>query len=150
MKGGSVHILGNADDGLCSLPTSMNEGLVDGFIYVKKNVGDNSIIRMRRGNIVIGGDIGSGSCLELISGSVVILGKIGKDFCYKARRGTIFTKDKSVSREYIKANETDLTFFNFYKIKINKMLKQNLISSSKPLRYFGTKSERKLVELFVI
>ena len=62
------------------------------------------------------------------------VGKIGKDFCYKARRGTIFTKDKSVSREYIKANETDLTFFNFYKIKINKMLKQNLISSSKPLR----------------
>ena len=150
MRGGSVHILGNADDGLCSLPTSMNEGLVDGFIYVKKNVGDNSIIRMRRGNIVIGGDIGSGSCLELISGSVVILGKIGKNFCHKARRGTIFTKDKSVSREYIKANETDLTFFNFYKIKINKMLKQNLISSSKPLRYFGTKSERKLVELFVI
>ena len=41
MKGGSVHILGNADNGLCSLPTSMNEGLVDGFIYVKKNVGDN-------------------------------------------------------------------------------------------------------------
>mgnify|MGYP003308358134 CR=1 FL=1 len=36
------------------------------------------------------------------------------------------------------------------KIKINKMLKQNLISSSKPSRYFGTKSERKLVELFVI
>ena len=61
----------------------MNEGLVDGFIYVKKNVGDNSIIRMRRGNIVIGGDIGSGSCLELISGSVVILGKLVKTFVIK-------------------------------------------------------------------
>ncbi len=48
MKGGSVHILGNADDGFCSLPTSMNEGLVDGFIYVQKNVGDNSIVRMRK------------------------------------------------------------------------------------------------------
>ena len=150
MRGGSVHILGNADDGLCSLPTSMNEGLVDGFIYVRKNVGDNSIIRMRRGNIVIGGNVGSGSCLELISGSIVILGKIGKNFCHKARRGTIFTKDKTVSREYIKANETDLTFFNFYKIKINKLLKQNFISSSKPSRYFGTKSERKLVELFIM
>ena len=150
MRGGSVHILGNADDGLCSLPTGMNEGIVDGFIYVRKNVGDNSIIRMRRGNIIIGGNIGSGSCLELISGSIVILGKIGKKFCHKARRGTIFTKDKSVSREYIKANETDLTFFNFYKIKINKILKQNLISSSNPTRYFGTKSEKKLVELFVI
>ena len=105
---------------------------------------------MRRGNIIIGGNIGSGSCLELISGSIVILGKIGKKFCHKARRGTIFTKDKAVSREYIKANETDLTFFNFYKIKINKILNQNLISSSNPTRYFGTKSERKLVEVFVI
>ena len=78
------------------------------------------------------------------------MGKIGKNFCHKARRGTIFTKDESVSREYIKANETDLTFFNFYKMKINAILKQNFISSSKPLRYFGTKSERKLVEVFVI
>ena len=32
MRGGSVHILGSAGDGLCSLPTGMNEGLVDGFI----------------------------------------------------------------------------------------------------------------------
>ena len=79
MKGGSVHILGNADDGLCSLPTSMNEGLVDGFIYVQKSVGENSVVRMRRGNIIIGGNIGSGSCLELISGSVVVLGKIGNN-----------------------------------------------------------------------
>ena len=150
MRGGSVYIMGNADNGLCSLPTSMNEGLVDGFIYVRKNVGDNSIIRMRRGNIIIGGNIGSDSCLELISGSIIILGRIGKNFCHNGRRGTIFTKDKSISREYIKANETDLTFFNFYKKKINKILDQNLITSSKPMRYFGTKSEKKLIELFVI
>ena len=150
MKGGSVHILGNTDNGLCSLPTSMNEGLVDGFIYVRKNVGDNSIIRMRRGNVVIGGDIGSGSCLELISGSIVVLGKIGNNFCHNARRGTIFTRDKSISREYIRANQTDLTFFNFYKIKINKILNKSIINSSKPVRYFGTKSGKELIELFVI
>ena len=150
MKGGSVHILGNTDNGLCSLPTSMNEGLVDGFIYVRKNVGDNSIIRMRRGNVVIGGDIGSGSCLELISGSIVVLGKIGNNFCHNARRGTIFTRDKSICREYIKANQTDLTFFNFYKIKINKLLNKGIINSSKPVRYFGTKSGKELIELFVI
>ena len=150
MKGGSVHILGNADNGLCSLPTSMNEGLVDGFIYVRKNVGEDSIIRMRRGNVVIGGDIGSGSCLELISGSIVVLGKIGNNFCHNARRGTIFTRDKSICREYIKANQTDLTFFNFYKIKINKILNKSIINSSKPVRYFGTKSGKELIELFVI
>jgi glutamate synthase domain-containing protein 3 len=117
---------------------------------VQKNVGDNSIVRMRRGNIIIGGNIGSGSCLELISGSVVVLGKIGNNFCYNARRGTIFTRDKSICREYIRANQTDLTFFNFYKIKINKILNKSIINSSKPVRYFGTKSGKELIELFVI
>ena len=150
MSGGSVYINGNAGDGLCSLPTGLNQGLVDGFIYVKKNVGSNSIVRMRRGNIVIGGSIGSYSCLELISGSITILGKIGSGFCHNARRGTIITKDKSMSREFIRANNTDLTFFNFYKIKINQILNKNIINCSEPLRYFGTKSDRKLIEIFII
>ncbi len=150
MKGGFVHILGSADDGLCSLPTGMNEGLADGFIYVQKNVGDNSIIRMRRGNIIIGGNIGRNSCLELISGSVTILGKIGSNFCKNARRGTFFIKDKSVCKEYIEANSTDKTFYNFYRMKINNMLKKNLIKSSSPKRYFGTKVDRQLIELFVV
>ena len=150
MRGGSVHILGSTGDGFCSLPTGMNEGLVDGFIYIQKNVGDNSIIRMRRGNIIIGGNIGKSSCLELISGSVTILGKIGNNFCKNARRGTFFIKDKSVCKEYIEANSTDLTFYNFYKIRINKILEKNLIKSSSPKRYFGTKIDRQLIELFVV
>lgn len=150
MSGGSVYIYGNTGDGLCSLPTGLNQGLVDGFIYIKKNAGSNSIIRMRRGNVVIGGNIGSDSCLELISGSVTILGKIGKNFCHNARRGTIFTKDKSIARKYIRANHTDLTFYNFYKIKINQMLDKSIINCSEPLRYFGTKSGQKLIELFII
>lgn len=150
MRGGTVHILGSADDGFCCLPTSMNEGLVDGFIYVQKNVGNNSIIRMRRGNIVIGGGLGKNSCLELISGSVTILGKIGSNFCKNARRGTFFIKDKSICKEYIEANDTDLTFYNFYKIKINSLLKKNLLKNSSPKRYFGTKNNKRLVELFVV
>ena len=105
---------------------------------------------MRRGNIIIGGNIGSGSCLELISGSVVVLGKIGNNFCHNARRGTIFTRDRSICRKYIRANRTDLTFFNFYKTKINTILNKSVINSSKPMRYFGTKSGKKFIELFVI
>jgi formylmethanofuran dehydrogenase subunit C len=105
---------------------------------------------MRRGNIVIGGNIGSNSCYELISGSITILGKIGKSFCVNAKRGTIFAKDSSIAKNYIKASNTDLTFYNFYRININKLINKRIINSKKPLRYFGTKKERKLVELFVI
>ncbi len=150
MSGGSVYIHGHAGAGLCCLPTGLNQGLIDGFIYVKKNVGANSIIRMRRGNVVIEGNIGSNSCLELISGSVTVLGKIGNNFCHNARRGTIFTKDKTVCKEFIQANNTDLTFFNFYKNRINKILSKNIIKCTKPIRYFGTKSGHKLLELFIV
>jgi formylmethanofuran dehydrogenase subunit C len=150
MKGGSVYIYGNAGNRLCCLPTGKNEGILDGFIYVQKNVGSDSITRMRRGNIVIGGNIGSNSCYELISGSITILGKIGKSFCVNAKRGTIFAKDSSIAKNYIKASNTDLTFYNFYRININKLINKRIINSKKPLRYFGTKKERKLVELFVI
>jgi len=150
MSGGSVFIYGNAGDGLCSLPTGKNLGFVDGLIYVQKNVGANSIIRMRRGNIVIGGNIGKSSCLELISGTVTILGKIGDEFCRNARRGTIFIKDKSITKDYIIANNTDLTFYNFYKININKLIKEKLIKTLMPKRYFGTKNDRELVELFLL
>jgi len=150
MTGGSVFIYGNAGDGLCSLPTGKNLGLVDGFIYVQKNVGANSIIRMRRGNIVIGGSIGNGSCLELISGTITVLGKIGNEFCTNARRGTLFIKDKSIIKNYIIANNTDLTFYNFYRININKLINKELIKTYMPKRYFGTKNEKKLVEIYLL
>ena len=150
MQGGSVFIHGNAGDGFCSLPTGKNLGLVDGFIYVQKNVGLNSIIRMRRGNIIIGGNIGNGSCLELISGTITILGKIGNKFCTNARRGTLFIKDKSITKDYIIANNTDLTFYNFYRININKLINKELIKTYMPKRYFGTKNDKKLVEIFLL
>lgn len=150
MRGGSVSVYGSVGNGLCSLPTSQNEGLIDGFIYVQKNVGSSSIIRMRRGNVIIGGNIGDDSCLEMISGSITILGRIGKNFCKKARRATIITRDKSICKNYIKANKTDLTFFNFYRLNINKILNKNIIASKDPQRYFGTKSKKELIELFVV
>ena len=150
MSGGTVFIHGSVGDGFCSLPTGKNLGLVDGFIYVQKNVGMNSIIRMRRGNIIIGGNIGNSSCLELISGTVTILGKIGEDFCNNARRGTLFIKDKSITKDYIIANNTDLTFYNFYRININKLINKELIKTHMPKRYFGTKNNKELVELFLL
>jgi formylmethanofuran dehydrogenase subunit C len=150
MKGGSVFIYGNAGNRLGCMPTGKNEGISDGFIYVQRNVGTNSITRMRRGNIIIGGDIGNNSCYELISGSVTVLGKIGKSFCENGRRGTIFTRDTSIAKNFIKANSTDLTFYDFYRININKIINKKIIKSTQPVRYFGTRKDKKLVELFVM
>ena len=150
MKGGSVFIYGSVGNRFCSLPTGINEGFSDGFVYVQKNVGSDSIIRMRRGNIVIGGDIGVNSCRELIAGTVTVLGKIGNAFCRNPRRGTLIIKDRSICKDFIKSNSTDLTFFNFYQMKINNIIDSNVIKNKKPIRYFGTKAEKKMVELFVL
>ena len=150
MKGGSVFIYGSVGNRFCSLPTGINEGFSDGFVYVQKNVGSDSIIRMRRGNIVIGGNIGINSCHELIAGTVTVLGKIGKAFCRNPRRGTLIIKDRSICKDFIKSNSTDLTFFNFYQMKINNIVDNNVIKNKSPIRYFGTKAEKKLVELFVL
>jgi formylmethanofuran dehydrogenase subunit C len=105
---------------------------------------------MRRGNIVIGGDIGVNSCRELIAGTVTVLGKIGNAFCRNPRRGTLIIKDRSICKDFIKSNSTDLTFFNFYQMKINNIIDSNVIKNKKPIRYFGTKAEKKMVELFVL
>lgn len=150
MKGGSVYVYGSVGNRFCCLPTGINEGFSDGFVYVQKNVGSDSIIRMRRGNIIIGGNIGINSCYELIAGTVTILGKIGKAFCRNARRGTLIIKDQSICKDYIRSNSTDLTFYNYYQININKILGKSIIKNKKPIRYFGTRKEKKLVELFVL
>ncbi len=150
MKGGSVFIDGNASNRFCCLPTGRSEGFVDGFVYVKKNVGSNSISRMRRGNIIIGGNIGNNSCYQMISGSVTILGKIGKDFGLDARRGTFIVKDKSLCKNYINANVTDLTYYNFYKSQVNSILRKSIYGSKEPKRYFGHKKNKELIELFVL
>ena len=46
-----------------------NVGIVDGFLYVKGNVGNNSIERMRRGNVIIEGNIGDYACNDMLSGN---------------------------------------------------------------------------------
>ena len=54
MKGGNLFIHGSSGNYLGGKPNSANEGILDGLIYVKGNVGQNSIQRMRRGNVIIG------------------------------------------------------------------------------------------------
>ena len=70
-----------------------------GFIYIKGNVGQNSIQRMRRGNVIINGNLGDYACEEMISGSVIVMGRVGNSFAEGIKRGTIITKEKKLVKE---------------------------------------------------
>ena len=150
MSGGIVKIFGSTKNKFCCMPTGKNEGFIDGIVYVQKNVGDESIIRMRRGNIIVGGNLGNNYCSEIIAGTVIVLGKIGKNFAENSKRATFIVKDSSIARGYIRSNDTDKTFFNFYIKQMQSIVGKKILSPKKSQRFFGTKSRKDLVEVFCI
>ncbi len=148
--GGEVFIMGNAGNYFCSMPVGLNEGMKDGFIYVKGSIGNNSIERMRRGTIIINGNVGNKCVYQMISGTVVIKGKINKDFCKDGKRGTIITRDNKIKSSYNEvATNKDFIYFFYKKIKdtynINILSKNNSIK-----RFYGSKISPNKVEVFLI
>lgn len=128
MKGGSLFIYGNTGNYLGGKPNSANEGILDGLVYVKGNVGQNAIQRMRRGNIIIDGNVGDYACEEMISGTVIVMGKIGKSFAEGIKRGTIISKEKSLTKNYRLANNAEYNFINFFIKKISNIIDKNLFN----------------------
>ena len=150
MKGGEMFIYGNAGDFLGGKPNSSNEGILDGFIYVRGNVGQKSIQRMRRGNIIIKGDLGDYACEEMISGSIIVMGKIGNSFAKGIKRGTIITKEKKVTKDYRLSNNAEYNFISFFINKISKIVKSNLLGRKSFIsRYHGHKDNNNLSEVFI-
>ena len=151
MKNGKIFIYGNAGNNLGGKPNSCNEGVLDGFIYVKGNVGHNSIQRIRRGNIVIHGNIGDYACEEMISGTVIIMGNIGNSFAEGIKRGTIITKEKKLTKNYRLANNAEYNFMDFFITKISKILNKNIFSRNHIIaRYQGHKDKSNISEVFLI
>ena len=150
IKGGAIFIYGNTGNYTGGKPNSSNEGILDGFIYIKGNVGDNSIERMRRGNVVIEGNIGDDACNEMLSGTVIIQGKVGKSFAQNIKRGTIFTKDKNLIKKYNKSNDAEYNFTNFMFKEISKIISKDIFLSNKKLtRYCGHQDNGNLSEIFL-
>tara|TARA_B100001758_G_scaffold204983_1_gene185117 strand:+ start:159 stop:962 length:804 start_codon:yes stop_codon:yes gene_type:complete len=150
MKGGEIFIHGNTGDYLGGKPNSSNEGILDGFIYIKGNVGQNSIQRMRRGNIIINGDLGDNACEEMISGSVIVMGRVGSSFAYGIKRGTIITKEKKITKDYRLASKAEYNFIDFFINKISKILNFKLFSRKTIVsRYHGHKKNDNLSEIFL-
>ena len=150
MKGGEIFIYGNTGDYLGGKPNSSNEGILDGFIYIKGNVGQNSIQRMRRGNVIINGNLGDYACEEMISGSIIVMGRVGNSFAEGIKRGTIITKEKKITKDYRLASKAEYNFIDFFVNKISKILKLNLFSRKTIIsRYHGHKNNDNLSEIFL-
>ena len=150
INGGQVYIMGNAGNYFCSKPVGLNEGMRDGFVFVKGSIGDNSIERMRRGTIVINGNVGSKCAYQMISGTIVIKGKINKDFCKEGKRGTIVTRDRKIKSLYneVSANQD---FIWFFIKKIRDIYNINVISQNNTIkRFFGDKSSSNMIEVFLV
>ncbi len=151
LKGGSILIYGNTGDNLGGKPVGLNEGVSDGLIYVKGNVGNNCVQRMRRGNIIIEGNVGNDCCYKMISGTVIIKGKVGNNFCEGIKRGTIFTKDKSFAQNYTLANDVKINFVKFYLLQLKKYIGKNIFSQNIKLkRFYGQANKEDLSEVFLI
>jgi len=151
IKGGKIFIYGNTGNYFAGKPNSSNEGILDGFIYIKGNVGHNSIQRMRRGNVIISGNIGDYACAEMISGSVVVMGSIGKFFAEGIKRGTIITKDKKLTKNYRVANNAEYNFVDFFINSITEQLDKNIFKNKTIIsRYHGHKNKENVSEVFLL
>ena len=150
MKGGKIFIYGNAGDHFGAKPNAGNEGILDGFIYVKGNVGNDSFQRVRRGNIIIDGNIGNDACREMISGSILIKGSIGNSFGIDIKRGSIFIKDRKLTRDYTQSNDAEYNFIKFYLTQLKSIIKKKIFLEKKKLkRYYGNKDKNNLSEIFL-
>ena len=150
LKGGIIRVNGNCGDYLGSKPNSSNEGISDGLIYISGNVGNKSLQRIRRGNIIIEGNLGDDACSEMISGSVLIKGKIGRNFANGIKRGTIFTTQKKLAKNYSKSNAAEFNFIKFFINRVSNVINRNLfINNRKFIRYYGNKDKKNISELFL-
>ena len=135
---------------ICAEVMEGNEGILDGFIYVKGNVGNDSFQRVRRGNIIIDGNIGNDACREMISGSILIKGSIGNSFGIDIKRGSIFIKDRKLTRDYTQSNDAEYNFIKFYLTQLKSILKKKIFLEKKKLkRYYGNKDKNNLSEIFL-
>ncbi len=151
IKGGKIFIYGNTGNYFAGKPNSSNEGILDGFIYIKGNVGHNSIQRMRRGNVIISGNVGDYACGEMISGSVVVMGSIGSFFAEGIKRGTIITKEKKLTKNYRIANNAEYNFINFFINSVNEQLDKNIFKNKTIVsRYHGHKNKENVSEIFLL
>ena len=66
------------------------------------------------------------------------------------KRGTIFTKDKKVVKEYSRSNDAEYNFTKFYFKEISNIISKKIFLENKNLtRYYGNTNSSNLSEVFL-
>jgi formylmethanofuran dehydrogenase subunit C len=89
MKGGFIHIRGNAGHGLGGAYRGSRHGMNRGLIMAEGNAGNETGALMRRGVIVVKGNAGDFAGAFMTAGSVVVFGELGIRAGAGMLRGTI-------------------------------------------------------------
>ncbi|MEO6811917.1 MAG: formylmethanofuran dehydrogenase subunit C, partial [Isosphaeraceae bacterium] len=89
MRGGLLHIKGNAGQGVGAAEAGSRLGMRGGLIVVEGDAGDDVGLTMRRGLIAILGRAGDGLGRGMIAGSIFVFGPVGLRPGAGMKRGTI-------------------------------------------------------------
>jgi formylmethanofuran dehydrogenase subunit C len=89
MRGGTLHIKGNAGDRLGAAPPGAAKGMTGGEVVVEGSAGGDVGARARRGLIVVAGDVGAHAGRAMIAGSLIVLGGVGREPGRRSKRGSI-------------------------------------------------------------
>ena len=89
MRGGAVHIKGNAGDRLAAAAPGTAKGMTGGEVVVDGSAGIDAAARARRGLVVVSGDVGAQAGRAMIAGSLIVLGRAGDGPGRHSKRGSI-------------------------------------------------------------
>lgn len=128
MGGGQLIIEGNCGDNLAAPMAGEREGMKEGVIVVRGNVGIRAGENLRRGLMIIGGDVGDFCGAFMNAGTIVVAGANGRYPGYGMRRGTLLLLDPRAFQQLSPASfrdsgDHDLPFF--------RMLERTIIRHAK-------------------
>ena len=79
-----------------------------------------------------------------------IKGSIGNSFGIDIKRGSIFIKDRKLTRDYTQSNDAEYNFIKFYLTQLKSIIKKKIFLEKKKLkRYYGNKDKNNLSEIFL-
>ena len=89
MRGGMIHIAGNAGERAGGVAVGEAHGMHGGRLAIGGRAGALLGERMRRGLIIGRGDAGDYAAARMIAGTILLKGRIGRWAGYGLRRGTL-------------------------------------------------------------
>ena len=89
MRGGELHVQGDAGERLGAALPWQAAGMRGGRVIVDGSVGARCGDKMRRGEILVAGDAGDFCAARMVAGTLAVAGSVGAHAGYGMRRGTL-------------------------------------------------------------